>query len=480
MKSHCHRLFGSLLLSPLVVAVLCTLPAHAMTLGHSRVVSMPNQPLQIAVQIKELSAGELQALTARVAPQAAWQGAGLVPPVALDSIGVVVQPAAQPGQARLLLQSAQSSANDVIDVLIDVSTLTSNQRYQVSVLQHVKPTPVSLATTKPGAAATSTATSPLLTSTLDAESSTTKARTHVISKGATAWAIARNHQSQAYTYQQFIMALLERNPHAFSQSNVNMLRAGATVVIPTLEQIQSINPQKAQQLYQQHLRWFDTYRQRLAQGEAIEAPLAAEKRPAQTSTEAASSSASKNEQYTQTRSEKAQEADRLQLTTQSPEQLKAAQSASIAQELAYTTERLGQLSGSSLTKQPESNAIASADTADTALKIGSAAVSSLDSSVSKAVANVQATKIINADSAHLTEPKSESAIQDWMQGHLIKVIGLVILIVLMIAWVLRRTFQSRLSDNKVLRPRTQERIANRQNGQIGDATADELEFREIK
>ncbi|KAG1385003.1 hypothetical protein G6F59_017668 [Rhizopus arrhizus] len=65
--------------------------ALAMRVGHSRVVSVPGAPLQAVVGLQELTPDEVASLKVKVADEAAWERAGLKPPVPLASMVVRVE-----------------------------------------------------------------------------------------------------------------------------------------------------------------------------------------------------------------------------------------------------------------------------------------------------------------------------------------------------------------------------------------------------
>ncbi|AQS50683.1 hypothetical protein PAEH1_02410 [Paenalcaligenes hominis] len=328
MTTHC-RPARAILWSAGAAAVLGALSTQAAVLGHSRVTSLPQQPLRISVLIKDLSPAEQASLTARIAPSAAWQEAGLSAPVDLATFRLKTLPATQANTVQLLLESSQSTEATVIDVLVDIQTDSSTQRHQVSVLQAPQPTPVALAQTRAIASAPqSTAAAPASTA-VAAKATAPVAPTYRVRSGQSLSRIARHYRSDEYSQHQFMAAVLEANPHAFIHGNLHLIRAGATLTIPDAQQIAAVSTQQASQLYQTHLQWFDDYRQRLAQGLPIE-PMSAS-----TASAPVDPQLSADQSHT----------DRLQLATDDPSTVEADQKTAVAQELAYSAERLAQLEG---------------------------------------------------------------------------------------------------------------------------------------
>ena len=60
-----------------------------------------------------------------------------------------------------------------------------------------------------------------------------------VRKTDTLWSIARRHRSEGISVQRTMLAILALNPHAFTVGNVNALREGAMLEIPSLEPVGS-------------------------------------------------------------------------------------------------------------------------------------------------------------------------------------------------------------------------------------------------
>ncbi len=75
-----------------------------------------------------------------------------------------------------------------------------------------------------------------------------------------AWEIARHlhhvHYAEHASLAQVMVALLKRNPHAFNHDNINGLRSGETLVIPSIQDINAVNAKDAQNLLKnQNMQW---------------------------------------------------------------------------------------------------------------------------------------------------------------------------------------------------------------------------------
>lgn len=454
MPTHCRRLTGLFTLGLSAAAVLGALNIQAATLGHSRVTSTADQPLRIVVQLKDISATEQASLSAQIAPAKAWQEAGLTPPVDLSTLRAELMAGVTPQTMQLVVQSAQVADSAVLDVLVDVVSAASTQRHQVSVLQ-AKPLPeVALAPITPK----TTAALALSVTEQGVNAQTTVSKNSVVvQKNQTLSAITRRLQSDQYTDQQMMIALLQANPQAFIHNNINLLKAGATLQIPDAALVAAISPQQAQQLYQQHVQWFDEYRQRLAKGLAP-TPMNSGLTPEPNALTEQSLDAG---------------TDRLQLAAATESEKKSDQAASLAQELDYTAQRLAQLESQSgaggSAAQPVSSDAQSSATLD--------AQSNTPSSITDAVSTTQAVP--------LTTPSTDKSVQSasWFaQDKWIWLGGLLALAALLVAWFLRRAQSSNLAYAEAV-PESADRVREKLekiNLDLDSPPTDEVEFREIK
>src|SRR5690606_34607493 len=92
--------------------------------------------LHIEIPVTELSPQEIDSLRAQPAPPSAWREAGMTPPVALDSMRLVLLDGIRPDAKVIQLRSNQPFNRPIVDVLLDIDTVTGQQRYQVSLVAH--------------------------------------------------------------------------------------------------------------------------------------------------------------------------------------------------------------------------------------------------------------------------------------------------------------------------------------------------------
>ena len=90
-------------------------------------------------------------------------------------------------------------------------------------------------------------------------------RTITVAAGQTASQLAQTHMPGAASQDQVLVAMLKNNPDAFIQNNVNLLRAGAALRMPSSEQAQQTSAEEARQMVLAQSRDFAAHAHRLAQ-----------------------------------------------------------------------------------------------------------------------------------------------------------------------------------------------------------------------
>lgn len=93
----------------------------------------------------------------------------------------------------------------------------------------------------------------------------------LVKAGDTAGKIAVNEKSASVSLDQMLVALLRSNPEAFIEGNINRIRAGAVVQIPSSEQALSVTSSEATRVLATQSKNFNSYRNTLA----TNAPVAA-------------------------------------------------------------------------------------------------------------------------------------------------------------------------------------------------------------
>jgi len=236
----------------LVIALASPAAVQAAVLGHSRLASALGQPLRIDIQVSQLSPDERNSLTARPAAAADWAAAGLTPPVDLSSLRVSIIDGYAPGTRIIRVDSSQAFNGALADLLLDVGSASGSQRYQVSLL------------TQGGAAPASAASSSAAQSGAATGAVSTRPQSIRVRRGDTMFSIAARHAVKGVTVYQMMMALQRANPLAFIDGNINLVKAGATLVVPGMEELTALSDREARRQFVEQTQAFAAYRQRAA------------------------------------------------------------------------------------------------------------------------------------------------------------------------------------------------------------------------
>ena len=236
--------------NPLVLMMALSLPgaAHALGLGEIHVNSALNEPLAADIEILGATAEELSSLTASVANRDTFLRFRAERPAFLASATFKVSHDLK-GKPVLLIRSTDSFTEPVVNLLVDLRWHNGEVIRQYSLL--LDPAGFSAATqvaaaspVVPAASLALPAPAAAVTSTLAAN--TTRTTTHVkIGAKATlrgiAWRVGARSDSDL---KKTMLAIFRANPNAF-EGNINRLRRGAVLTIPSAADISTISKEDA-------------------------------------------------------------------------------------------------------------------------------------------------------------------------------------------------------------------------------------------
>ena len=107
-----------------------------------------------------------------------------------------------------------------------------------------------------------------------------------VQRGDTAGRIAALNKAADVSLDQMLIAVMQANPNAFVGGNVNRMKSGVTLNMPTAEQARAVSPAKARQMVAAQSRDFNEYRRQLA-GKVTPTNVAVDSRAASGKVEAA-------------------------------------------------------------------------------------------------------------------------------------------------------------------------------------------------
>lgn len=266
---------------------LSTTGAWALSLGRITVQSALGEPLRAEIEVPDINAEEASSLKASVASPAAFAAAGLEYNAAMTSLQASLQRRAD-GRAYIRLSSDRPINDPFVDMIIEASwssgrilrdytmlfdppvtrrpaqttaTLpqTSTAGSPNLVRQSPPPTEPSRSTPPVRPAAPSAMPKPAV-----AAAPSDDARRVVVKAGDTAGKIAANAKPAGVSLDQMLVALLRANPDAFVRNNINRIRAGAVMELPSAEQAQALSAAEATQTVIAQSKDFNEFRRNLA------------------------------------------------------------------------------------------------------------------------------------------------------------------------------------------------------------------------
>src|SRR5262249_25365452 len=85
-----------------------------------------------------------------------------------------------------------------------------------------------------------------------------------VKRGDTLGAIARANLPPGVSLNQMMIAIYRAKPDAFLRENINLVRAGRTLTLPSAEELNGVDAAEANRLVQSHRAEWEDYRSRLA------------------------------------------------------------------------------------------------------------------------------------------------------------------------------------------------------------------------
>lgn len=279
---------------------LSTTGAWALSLGRIAVQSALGEPLRAEIDVPEINAEEASSLTAKVASPQAFATAGLEYNPAISNLQVSLQRRPD-GRAYIRLSSDRPINDPFVDMIMEVSWSSGRilrdytMLFDPPVLRKSAP----VAPTLPQVSATPAAMPPVAATPVPATPRAVRSTTPtprpavtvapaaakaplasasvdgtkqiVVKPGDTASKIAANSKPAGISLDQMLVALMRANPDAFIHGNINRIRSGAVIEVPTGEQAQAISTTEATQTVIAQSKDFNEFRRNLA----TNAPVAA-------------------------------------------------------------------------------------------------------------------------------------------------------------------------------------------------------------
>lgn len=252
-----------------------SLSAKALTLGHFSVESGLGEPLRAAIEITQYKVEDLRKLKVQLAEPASFEQSGMTFHPALNGLQVRLEFRGD-GKPYIAF-SGQRPVNDhFIDVIVEAQwpsgLLAMNYTLLISPVGAMK----ALVENSDGndaviAPVASPQVLPPVVALVAGDENTDTEETLTVVAGDTASRLVLRQMPAGVTLDQMLLAMVRANPEAFIEGNVNLLREGAQVQLPSAQDAALISAKEARQTVVAQNVDFVAYARRLAQS-ALKAP----------------------------------------------------------------------------------------------------------------------------------------------------------------------------------------------------------------
>ena len=238
--------------------------AQALTLSRPVVQSKQGEALRVEIDVSEISAAEQIELEATIASPEVYKAAKVeVPMVSGQPLDVQVQLLRRDhGSPYLKITSNQSINSNFLDLLIDLRWATGRLLRDVSLSIDDGNAKKSTAPLMPGYGEHNIQASDMPS--VYRKSGQGQSGKITVQRGDTASELASRQAIDGVSLEQMLVALLRNNPDAFVDSNVNRMKEGALLTLPTEKDAKSISREEARREIQVQAKDFEAYRAELA------------------------------------------------------------------------------------------------------------------------------------------------------------------------------------------------------------------------
>ncbi|PSL14899.1 FimV-like protein [Marinobacterium halophilum] len=233
-----------LALSLAISAALGASQVNALGLGEIKVNSALNEPLDAEIkltQVRDLSPLQIQPRMASLDEYATASASGQSRYLRDIQFQVLVSPE---GNGRIRLKSTEPVQEPFLNFMVEVNWPSGRLVREYTLLLDppvFEPTPV-------GQSFTTASVQPRPAVAVPPQNIRTRATNDgqmYVGVNDTLWEIAKNTKPQGTTEHQMMMAILSKNPQAFPSGNINNLKAGVAIDIPSAAEVQRLTHREA-------------------------------------------------------------------------------------------------------------------------------------------------------------------------------------------------------------------------------------------
>jgi pilus assembly protein FimV len=242
--------------------------------------STTGQPIQAEIEILEAVPGEAEEAFLSIGSPKIYQELGLDYNPALEKLHFSIE---RRGDQLIILKVSTDTplTDDILDLIIQLRSSESLlQRHYTLILDTKQITNPSYSpidnknnrlnqednTTTKEATQTNKPITPSTPNDISVQKGTENITGEILVKpGDNLSTIALQHLSQGASLEQMTVAFFYANRDAFIQDNINLIRAGENIKLPTSEEVNAVSRAEAFALLRTHTADFNAYRQRIAQ-----------------------------------------------------------------------------------------------------------------------------------------------------------------------------------------------------------------------
>ncbi|HEY8242227.1 MAG TPA: FimV/HubP family polar landmark protein, partial [Casimicrobiaceae bacterium] len=238
---------------------------HALGLGRLTVESSLGQPLSARIELTTASRDELDSLTARVADPSLYRQNNMQFQPALSRTRVTVEQS--PGGAYLRVTSPTSVNEPFLDLVVEVSWASGRVVRSYTFLLDPPgvqvQTPVEPVTPARGTR-TAAVPAPVAPAAQASAPSAQPGQEYQVRRGDTLSKIAADVKPPTVTLDQMLVALFKSNAGAFDGNNMNRLRSGAIITVPSADDAATTSAPEATRVVRVQASDWRGYRDRIA------------------------------------------------------------------------------------------------------------------------------------------------------------------------------------------------------------------------
>jgi len=267
-----HRL--SVLSAALAVALsFVSIEVSALTLGNFNAKSALGEPLRAEIDISDVSAAEADGLKANIASPEMFQAQGLPYNSNLAGVDVTVGKRGD-GSFVIRLNGSKSMNDPFLDIFLEANWSFGQVFRDYIVLLDLPASPIPAQAALPTLAQQTGEAwlpwPPVQGGSQSAQSSFASAsgaagQQVTVQRGDTAGKIATTYKPDGVSLDQMLVALMRSNPDAFIGGNVNRIKSGAVLSMPSDAEARAASPSEAVRTVRTRSNNFGGYRQRLAE-----------------------------------------------------------------------------------------------------------------------------------------------------------------------------------------------------------------------